>query len=134
MMQPYRNQIASEYHGSVDNQHFFLEYQNAPNLFLKNLSHRLVFEKVERIMKFPLAIFSFFIILINIEARSVNERQKRPLIQLEFPSPILELELYFNCNDNKFISRDLVCDGHNDCKSGADEEFCEQNQLVHLRQ
>lgn len=84
-------------------------------------------------MKFLLIIFSilFLIISLEIEARSVTERQKRPLIQLEFP--IMELEIFFNCNDNKFISRDLVCDGNIDCRSGADEEFCEQNQLVHLR-
>lgn len=131
MMQPYLNQIASEYHESVDNQDFL--YLNAPNLFPKILSCRLAFEKVERIMKILLIIL-LLIISSEVEARSVNERQNRPLIQLEFPNPILELELFFNCNDNKFISRDLVCDGHNDCKSGVDEEFCEQNQLVHLRQ
>lgn len=81
-------------------------------------------------MKLPLIIL-FLICLSEIEAKSVNDKQKQPLIQLEFPNPILELEIFFNCNDNKFISRELVCDGKIDCKSGADEEFCEQKQLAH---
>jgi hypothetical protein len=39
----------------------------------------------------------------------------------------MELELFYDCGDNKFISRDLICDGRMDCKSGADEEECENN-------
>lgn len=45
------------------------------------------------------------------------------ILPLEFPE-IPSNEIFFNCLDNKFIGKELVCDGEEDCSNGADEEFC----------
>jgi hypothetical protein len=45
------------------------------------------------------------------------------LLPLEFPEA--SAEIFFDCNDNKFISKELICDGHEDCLNGADEDYCE---------
>lgn len=45
------------------------------------------------------------------------------LLPLEFPKAAEEL--FFDCTDNKFISKELICDGQEDCWNGADEEYCE---------
>ena len=47
----------------------------------------------------------------------------KTLLPLEFPET--SEEIFFDCNDNKFISKELICDGHEDCLNGADEEHCE---------
>lgn len=85
------------------------------------------------IMKFLLSIifFIFLFSLHQVESKSLPEPQelKKPsIIHLEFPME--ELELFYDCGDNKFISRDLICDGNIDCKSGIDEKECEtENHL-----
>ena len=30
----------------------------------------------------------------------------------------------FSCNNGKYVSQDLVCDGMNDCDDGSDESRC----------
>lgn len=77
-----------------------------------------------------LIIFSLNKISLEVEGRKIPEERKLPLIHLDFPEQISDFEIFFNCNDNKFISRELVCDGNFDCKNGADEEFCEQSQFL----
>lgn len=77
-------------------------------------------------MKFLLSIIFISFLFLHVESKSLAEPrhvQQPSIIHLEFP--ILELELFYDCGDNKFISRDLICDGNMDCKSGIDEEECE---------
>lgn len=68
-------------------------------------------------MKFQIALlllFYTFFFITNCE---------KVLFHLEFPET--SAEIFFDCNDNKFISKELICDGHEDCLNGADEEYCE---------
>jgi len=77
------------------------------------------------IMKFLLlAAVSFLILSHEFEAKSFQFESEELPFQLEFPNPINEIEIFFDCNDNKFISKELICDGYNDCTNGADEENC----------
>lgn len=46
------------------------------------------------------------------------------LLPLEFHDT--SAEIFFDCNDNKFISKELICDGHEDCLNGADEDYCDE--------
>ena len=81
------------------------------------------------IMKFLLlAAVSILILSHGIHTKSLIkslpfEPEALPF-HLEFPNPINEIEIFFDCNDNKFISKELICDGHKDCTNGADEENC----------
>lgn len=52
-----------------------------------------------------------------------------PLEFVEFPNPMDNFEIFFDCNDNKFITRDMICDGQKDCKNGADEDSCDTNDI-----
>lgn len=52
-----------------------------------------------------------------------------PLEFAEFPSQMEQFEIYFDCNDNKFITRDMICDGREDCMNGADEDACDTNHI-----
>lgn len=38
-----------------------------------------------------------------------------------FVFPEDELETFFRCDDFKYISKDLICNGINDCVDGTDE-------------
>lgn len=65
-----------------------------------------------------------FLILFVTQTLTRNLKSSEPVflpLQLEFPT----MEIFFDCNDNKFISKDLICDGKRDCQNGADEESCE---------
>jgi hypothetical protein len=68
------------------------------------------------------------IFLVVLVAGSTSRNFESPPVflplHLEFPS----LEIFFDCNDNKFISKDLICDGKLDCQNGADEESCEPRE------
>ena len=48
------------------------------------------------------------------------------ILPLEFSDDIQlqPTELFFDCQDNKFISKELLCDGHENCLNGVDEDFC----------
>ena len=78
------------------------------------------------IMKFLLltAVVSILILSQRTKAKSFQFDQESLPLHLEFPNPINEIEIFFDCNDNKFISKELICDGHKDCTNGADEEDC----------
>lgn len=81
------------------------------------------------IMKGLILLGIFLILSVGIESKSINEGaelgpEALPF-QLEFPNPMNEIEIFFDCNDNKFIRKELICDGQKDCKNGADEEYCQ---------
>lgn len=78
------------------------------------------------IMKFLLltAVVSILILNHGTRAKSFQFDPESLPLHLEFPNPINEIEIFFDCNDNKFISKELICDGHKDCTNGADEEDC----------
>lgn len=76
-------------------------------------------------MKFLLFLaISILILSQEIKAKSFQFESEELPFHLEFPNPINEIEIFFDCNDNKFISKELICDGHKDCTNGADEENC----------
>ena len=66
----------------------------------------------------------FFGLLFLIVFTTVSCTKTLP--PLEFP--MTSEDIFFDCNDNKFISQELICDGHEDCLNGADEQNCEQQQ------
>ena len=78
------------------------------------------------IMKFLLltAVVSILILSQRTKAKPFQFDKESLPLHLEFPNPINEIEIFFDCNDNKFISKELICDGHKDCTNGADEEDC----------
>lgn len=78
------------------------------------------------IMKFLLliAVVSILILSQGTKAKPFEFDPESLPLHLEFPNPINEIEIFFDCNDNKFISKELICDGHKDCTNGADEENC----------
>lgn len=69
-------------------------------------------------MKF-LAFLLFFVTFIIFIAES-----RKVVLPLEFPKA--SAEIFFDCNDNKFISKELICNGYEDCLSGVDEDDCEE--------
>ena len=83
------------------------------------------------IMKFLLltAVVTILILCHEIKAKPFELNPEALPLQLEFPNPDIEIEIFFDCNDNKFISNEMICDGQKDCNNGADEEDC-QDEFV----
>jgi hypothetical protein len=81
-------------------------------------------------MRLLLAFALLFLIFSHgTDSKSLGLTEMEPEslpFHLEFPNPINEIEIFFDCKDNKFISREMICDGQKDCKSGADEEYCNE--------
>ena len=95
---------------------------SAESHFYLNLKYFSVLDQIslnkEQMMRLRvILLFLFATFLITAESNPI-------LLPLEFPQAFEEI--YFDCNDNKFISKDLICNGREDCSNGADEEFCQK--------
>lgn len=73
-------------------------------------------------MKFGLALLVFFLIALLAGQLSLA-RVVDLTVPIEFPNE-KDLSSFFRCDDTKYILKDCLCDGIEDCFDGTDEEFC----------
>lgn len=139
LVQPYH--VALQHHGTVDKKRekdsknvawrFVLLLNSSQQHLLPNdkvqrnstwnfLKFFSVFNELSTNQHCKMKFQTFLMIFVTISFTVATASKILPLV---FPDT--NSEIFFDCRDNKYISRELLCDGHDDCTNGADEEFCD---------